>query len=330
MTTRSRALLFTVACAGFVSPAAAGERDPVKADALFREAIELLKKDAWQTACPKFQESLALDPSVGAAINIARCDERSGKTFTAWQSFQKARELNRGPLGEVLSPQSDQFIGDAIARLEPLVPKIVVMVPKPAPGMAISLNGAAFSSLGKELQVDPGRAQFVVTAAGHRRLEMTVDAVEGKTTRVTLELEPEVPIAEKLGGPRLPPPPESEGGGFGPQAIAGFAIGGLGAASLIASAITGGIALSESSSMDESCTALPGCSGQTYQDAVAAYDRSQALALGSTISMFVGVALVGTGFVMVLTEPSNTPSNELTLVPAVAPGFAGVFFSGRL
>lgn len=321
---RAGALVLLVAA--LPGRAEAVERDPAKADELFRAGIELLKKDDWQTACPKFQESMALDPSVGAAINIARCDDRAGKLATAWQGFQDARALNRSAAGEVLNPQADQFIDESIARLEPRIPKIVVTVPNAPADLVITRDGAPFTTLDKELASNPGRSRFVATATGFERLEVESEIVEGKTLRITLELKPAQP---KGSGPVAPPPPPPKAEGFGPQAIAGFAIGGVGAASLVVSAITGGVAFGEANSIDERCTSEPGCSGEVYRDASEAHDSSKSLALASTVTMFVGIALAGTGLILVLTEPSPK-AEAVTLRPLVGPDLAGVAIGGAL
>jgi hypothetical protein len=322
--TRTRwAVLLIVAA--WSSAASAVERDPAKADELFRAGIDLLKKDDWQTACPKFKESMSLDPSVGAAINIARCDDHAGKLASALAGFQSARLLNRNAAGEVLNEQADQFINESIARIEPRIPKIVVSAPAAPEGLVITRDGAPFTQLDKELASDPGRSRFVATAPGHEQLTIEGEALEGKTVRVVIQLKPVTTASEP---PAKPPPPPPQEKGFGPQAIAGFAIGGVGAASLVVSAITGGIAFSQASNIDESCTSEPGCSGQLYADATTAHDESQGLAVASTVTMFAGIALAGTGLVLVLTEPS--PKQEVTLAPIVGPGIAGIMFGGRL
>jgi hypothetical protein len=324
--TRSVRPLLLLAALAWPVRASAVERDPAKADELFRVGIELLKKDDWQSACPKFQESMALDPSVGAAINIARCDDRSGKIATSLQGFQSARALNRNSAGEVLNPQADQFINESIARLEPRLPKIVVSAPNAPADLVITRDGSPFTTLDKELASDPGRSRFVATATGYERLELDSEVLEGKTARVVIQLKP---AQTGPTGPSKPPPPPPKDEGFGPQAIAGFAIGGLGAASLIVSAITGGVAFGEANSIDESCTSEPGCSGTTYSEASSAHARSKGLALGSTITMFAGIALAGTGLILVLTEPSRK-NEAVTLVPAIGPDFAGLLVEGRL
>ncbi len=328
MTRALRSLSIAVAASLLVSSTvSAAERDPAKADALFREGIELLKKDDWQTACPKFTESMGLDPSVGAAINIARCDDRAGKIATAWQGFQGARVLNRGAAGEVLSPQADQFINESIARLEPRLPKVVVSAPNAPADLVITRDGAPFTTLDKELTTDPGRSRFIATATGYERLELESEILEGKTVRVLIQLKPAQAAPTRPGV--QPPPPPAKQEGFGAQGIAGFAIGGVGVASLLVSAITGGVAFGEASSIDEQCTTEPGCSGPTYDDASEAHDRAQALALGSTITMFAGIAFAGTGLILVLTEPSEK-SEPLVLAPAVGLGFAGVVMKGEI
>ncbi|MBL8741311.1 MAG: hypothetical protein JNK04_09460 [Myxococcales bacterium] len=318
--------LLLVVSLALPASAFAADRDPVKADELFRAGIELLKKDDWQTACPKFEESMALDPSVGAAINIARCQDRAGKIATALQGFRDARALNRNAAGEALNPQADQFINESIARLEPRLPKLVVSAPGAPADLSITRDGAPFTALDKELPSDPGRSRFVATATGYERLEIESEVLEGKTNRVVLELKP---AGSRVAPPQVPPRPPPESGGFGTQGIAGFAIGGVGAASLIVSAITGGVAFGEASSIDESCTTEPGCGGDLYKEASDAHESSKTLALVSTVTMFAGIALAGTGLILVLTEPA--PRAEAAfLVPWIGPDVAGIAIGGTL
>ena len=75
--------------------APAQERDPAAAQALFDKGVELLKQEKWAEACPQFDASMKLDPSVGAQVNIARCLEHDGYIARAWAELKRAKALNQ-------------------------------------------------------------------------------------------------------------------------------------------------------------------------------------------------------------------------------------------
>src|SRR5205085_12007916 len=77
---RLRTLLLLVT----TGTAASQGRDPVAAEALFRDGRDAFKKGDWATACPKFAESQRLDPATGTLFNLADCEEHAGKTASAW------------------------------------------------------------------------------------------------------------------------------------------------------------------------------------------------------------------------------------------------------
>src|SRR3954454_5915906 len=72
--------------------AAAPPRDPAAAEWLFREGRTLMKKRDFLGACPKLEESLRLDPAVGTLMNLAECEERIGRTASAWQRWGAAAD----------------------------------------------------------------------------------------------------------------------------------------------------------------------------------------------------------------------------------------------
>ena len=65
--------------------AGAEPRDPAAAEWLFREGRALMKKGDFAPACAKLAESQRLDPAVGTLMNLAECEERIGRTASAWQ-----------------------------------------------------------------------------------------------------------------------------------------------------------------------------------------------------------------------------------------------------
>ncbi|HEU4534580.1 MAG TPA: tetratricopeptide repeat protein, partial [Polyangiaceae bacterium] len=59
-------------------PARANETSD-RAEALFREGREAMKRGDLDEACPKFSESQELDPSAGTLLNLALCEQRKGE-----------------------------------------------------------------------------------------------------------------------------------------------------------------------------------------------------------------------------------------------------------
>jgi hypothetical protein len=317
------------------SLAHAQERDPVRADALFRQGIDLLKRDDWLTACPLFDESMRLDASVGAAINIARCQERAGKTLTAWREFKRASELNRNANSEVINAASDEFINAALARLEPRIPRIALHAPNAPRDLHVEIHGQKVSDLSQELQLDPGSYPLVATASGYQKLELTVEASDGSTTDVQIALQPEPKPALVEPPPAVTPaspPASARDAGMNGQALTGLVIGGVGGVAILASAVTGGLALGASNDLEDlNCTELPGerlaCDPGAIDTAKKTKSRGETLALTSTITLFSGLALLGGGLAVFFTAPV---SQEVSIAPLLGQGFAGVSVGGAL
>src|SRR4051794_22044859 len=75
----------TLLCLGRVTIARAGE--PTRAEALFRDARDLLARGEFEAACPKLEESQRLDPAPGTEFNLARCYELTGRLASAWGAY---------------------------------------------------------------------------------------------------------------------------------------------------------------------------------------------------------------------------------------------------
>ena len=86
--------------------------------------------------------------------------------------------------------------------------------------------------------------------------------------------------------------------------IAGLTLAGVGGASLIASAVTGGLFMSSKSTVDERCI-----DGRCDQDGIDAANRGETLALVNTVTLAGGLAVGGVGALLAILDAPSGPSD---------------------
>ncbi len=325
-------------------------RDPAAAEALFKKGVELLEKDDWAGACPSFEASVKLDPSVGAQLNVARCAEHDKKLARAWAEYQRAKVMNRETVGEKRKKEVDAFVEDALKKLEPRLPWVTLRLASRPSGVRIQRDGVEIpiEGLDRAVPVDPGSHVFVATAPGHDEARRTLDAAEGSRSEIVLELRPSAasapaaPLDLSASAPVAGSPSRDAETSSGVDlVVVGAAIGSVGAASLAVAAITGGLAASDNGTLED----LEGCSrsGETLSCSPAAFDeadaaasRGETLSVTSTVTLFAGAAIAATGLTLVIvgaTQSSSGPAALGTptvgLVPLASPEGAGFRVSGR-
>ncbi len=121
---RALALLLVTAVA---APAAADKRDPVAADALFRDARKAMTRGDFDTACAKLAESQRLDPAAGTAFNLADCEEKRGHLASALGRWRESIDLLRP------GDARRKIATDRATALEPRVPKVALRLAADAP-----------------------------------------------------------------------------------------------------------------------------------------------------------------------------------------------------
>ena len=177
-----------------------GKSDQAGATALFYEARNLMQKGNFKDACPKLEESLRLDYGIGTEFNLADCYEKIGKTASAWSGFlnvaSQAKTQNQA--------QREKVARDRAKALEPKLPKMIIDVPAPPPGIEVKRDGVVVGNAawGTAVPVDPGTHKVVVTAPNKQPWETSVSATESNTTRVTVPRElPNAPVAAAVVAP---------------------------------------------------------------------------------------------------------------------------------
>ncbi|MEP7124645.1 MAG: hypothetical protein ABJE95_27200 [Byssovorax sp.] len=338
---RALPLAALVALASLAAPARAKDADAAAAEALFDEARRLLAAGDVKAACPKFAESYRLDPALGALLNLAACHEKEGRVATAWSEYRDAEAQAQKAKDDKRAAYSKK----QAAALEPRLPRLAIGVTETPPGFAVTRNGAPVgeASYGMSLPIDPGPQELAATATGRERWTKRITLAEGARIRLVV---PDLTVAKEAPSsaakppsrpgdrpstavlpPDSPSPPEpAPAPGASSQRLAGFAVGGVGLASLAAGAVFAGLTAGQKASADEHCPNKL-CDPLGLDDIATA----RTFAWVSNITFGAGGALVLVGGILALTaKPSSPPAatGTLRVLPMIGNRSMGVGMSG--
>jgi tetratricopeptide (TPR) repeat protein len=292
-----------------LSSTASAQSDKAAAEALFREAMRLSKESDFKSACPKFEESLRLEPSLGAQYYLADCYEKVGRTASAWANFSEVADKER-LAGDATKEKAAR---DRANNLEPKLSHLSVDVEdRTLPGLTVHRGDVAIGSgqWGLSVPVDPGSYVLQASAPGHKDWSKTVEVPNGAalTERIpALDVAPVVAAAPSMPPPAPPAAPTEPTPLPAPshtQQTVGVVVLATG---VVALGVSGVLALLAKSANTDSkrageCTADNICLSRKGLD-----DRNRAVSLAdaTTVVSLVGAATAITGGVLWLTAPRS-------------------------
>lgn len=289
------------------------------AEALFRDGRGLMARGRFAEACEKFAESQRLDPAAGTLLNLGECSQRQGKVFSAWRAFRDAASLAESA-GQRERARGAAARADAIA---PRIPTLTVSPPARIAELEVHHDGEALarSRWEQPQQLDPGVHVLEATAPGLRPWRLEIEVSEGEHRTVAIpELEVE-PIAPQVGPPaplRATPPT----GDVRTQAVAGWAVAGVGAASVVTGVVFGLVANARNDEARQQWCSNVDCEPRGVQ----LIEEAKSAALVSTFMVIGGAAAIAGGLGLALTAPRSTPRSSAGARLLVLPG--GVAASG--
>jgi tetratricopeptide (TPR) repeat protein len=305
-----------------MSPVASAA-DTSTAESLFEDGLSAMKRDDYKAACEAFAGSNEADPSPGTQINLALCNEKQGKLASAWGWYRTAAGLadQRGQ-----RERADLARAEA-AKLEPKLHKVVIDVKDRPPGLSVLRDGVPVptATLGRELPLDPGEHVIEVSAPGKKPWTHTVTIPPGPgMDRIDVPALEDAPAEAAPAGPgagEYRPPDGTEGGGS-TQRTVGFVVGGAGIAAL---ATAGGLQVlavvvkSDARRLDDA-----------KLDSSSKHKAASANQLAAQIIAAGGLALVGTGIVLLVTAKSSKPTGSARpwVLPLLGSGTAGMAAGG--
>lgn len=327
-----------ISCAlgvGSLSRPAAAQTDSAAARALFTEARQLVKAEKYAEACPKFEESLRLDPGIGTQFNLANCWEKLGRTASAWALFLDVAAAARASN----QPQRETAAKERASALESKLTRLRVVVANPSPEEKVFRDDAEIgpAAWGTAVPIDPGDHVIRVTAKDKQEWSQDVKVpATARTFSVNVPPLEDVPQAAETVSSRTEPPSHVEasplhdtGGGGGGGNVPAFVIGGVG----LAAAAVGTVFLVQSRSDNSEALKLchtPGADGkehcadpaeqQRHSDFVSHATRDQVIGF---VGIGVGGAAVITAAVMLLTADSGQKETAMQVSPMWDIGAAG-------
>jgi hypothetical protein len=291
------------------------------------------KKD-FAAACPALSESQRLDPRPGTLFTLAECEAGWGhlaSAFTAYTDYVSqvdAMTTAQRPKHADRRARASEHL----KQLEAQVPRVVLKAVQPFPsGTDITLDSLQIGlpMLGVPLPVDPGEHTLSIRRGSAPAQKQTFSLAVGE--RKTVEL---LPLKEEATTP--PPPPTTTPSAAGtspppalppapPSRTGMYVAGGVGVLGFVVGGVTGGIALSKKSTVNDQCVNLV-CSHEGKQAA----DSAKSMALVSTIGFGVGLAGVAVAAILYATSsPAPQTTAAWRFEPVLGPGTGKLSVSGH-
>jgi hypothetical protein len=332
--------------------------DKASARDLTIEGYSALESGNYAAAFDRFTRADALYHAPSVILGLARAQVGLGKLVSAQELYSRAAHET---LPANASSASKKAVRDAQKELDALTPRIpsVIITVTGSDAPRVTLDGAEIraAALGVKRPVDPGKHVIAASAAGLATSEVTVNFAEGKSESVTLNLEPPVaapppvvavapvaqvaPVATHMTAAPAPLPPAAPLATIpsaplapeldhiavhsSPRKTLGFVVLGVGGAGLVLGGITGGLALSKHSEIEQACGDGHCRPAQEpmLRSKVSAYETVGAL---STIGFIAGGALAATGVVLIVTAP-RAKTTQAAITAVVGPGYLGAMGS---
>lgn len=281
-----------------VAPATSAE-EPYRV--LFDQGLADMQAGRYESGCRALAESYRLDPRPGTLFTLAECEAKRGKIASA-----VARYSDYLALHDKLPPdkRAKQLDRDKIAQkqraaLAPLIPELTLRLPEGAPpGVVVKQDDLVVepSALDKPMALDPGEHVIVTRAPDGSETTLRVTLVAGEHRTVTLE------VKRAPGAAEVPA-----------RRYVAYASGGIGVAGVGVGAVAGILMFTRKGTIEDNCRDSGPKVKVCNAAGAAAGESAKTLGAVSTVGLSVGVAALGVGLALLLTEP-KAPSAPASAV----------------
>ncbi len=210
-----------VTCRVVLAVRAFAQPAPSEADRLFQQARDQMAQKHFSEACVLFERSHALEPALGALLNLADCYEQSGRIASAYLAFNEATAW----AARNHEAKREEVAGNRAEALKAKLTSLAVDLPSPVehgeaqlwkPGGAAALKTWSLEGPVQTIPVDAGSYELRIESPGFQKLTLPLDvsATPG-VLRVPVSLvqvSPPPPTPPMVDSTVLvpPPPPPAE------------------------------------------------------------------------------------------------------------------------
>jgi hypothetical protein len=302
-------MLLAAAILASSAPAGAEEDAATRAAArkLAEDGVAALQAGEGAKAIEKLDKAFRTLRVPSIALWSGRALAKQGQLVEAAERLLEATRL---PVSGDTAVQ-EQAKAEAAKELELLRPRIPNLIIRVEGGgdVSVSLDGrdVPASLLGEDRPINPGAHQLIAKRGAEQKTE-DVNVAEGERKEVTLRFDAVAPsnIA--------PPPlasearPSSADSARGGSRTLAFVALGLGGAGLLLGGVTGGLALSKKSALDDDTEhCLDNQCLRAVEDDVSSLKTFRTV---STVGFIAGGVLAATGVVLLLTHESPSATGQ--------------------
>jgi hypothetical protein len=292
------------------------ETDDEKAKAAFEFGKAWFNEGKYAEAADAFRRAYKLKPSWKLFYNIGQCEAAAKRYELALEAFEKY--LSQG--GDDVPKERQGEVRTEIKRLRDLVGYIEVDAPD---GAVVIVDGIERDRvpLHGPIAIAAGvNHEVVVERKGTVLLTRTIRIGGDKTIRILAEETKQEDRVDHEGNE-----PRREGEKVDGLRLAGWMTAGLGGALLVASAATGGKAMSMNGDLKDVCPDNE-CPSNYWDD----MDKMHNLGVATNVMLVFGSIALATGTTMIIfSYRDDEAKGEIAALPLAGPEFIGASIQGR-
>lgn len=297
-----------------------------RARAQFQQGLALETAGDWTGALDLFQQVALVKLTPQVRFHIGLCEEHLGHLVAALGDYElAAHEADEAKVAEVSAQVASRREG-----LRARIPELTIVRGGGAEAALVSLDGVSLgaSSVAVKLPLDPGPHTVEARASGFKPFRTTVDIAEKESKRVALTLEPLAPPAMDTAATasKSMSPMDSAGEEPARSNVVPLVVGGSGVASVGAGVVFLLLRQHAIKTLDSECTLPPG--HQCPPSAQPTYDQGKTYTLLANVTLGVGIAAIGVGSVLFLTQKKAKSTASVDIAPGAIGAAAGATIVG--
>ncbi len=295
-----------------------------------KDGLEAFKAGRYDEAVDKLTRAYAVVKVPGLGLWTARALEKAGKLVEASEVYNEVGMLEVAEGDRAVQEVAKQDAAKEREALLPRIPKLTVQVEgAPANEVQVTVDGVpvAAALIGAARPANPG-SHSATAKVGEQEVSEEVTLAEGESETVVLRLAAPAPAEQpsmqepapaSAPAPAATAPADTGAADGSMQRTLGWVGLGVGGAGLVFGTVTGIIAVSKKSSLEDD-----GCvDGACYADQTDDVDSYNSMRTLSTVGFVIGGVGAAAGAVLLLTAPEQDESGP-TVQAWLGAGSAGV------